>query len=94
MTIFILFLSTSPINYWVSPPASQSKSVPSLSPIPTSPNFHHTPISFLSITPPTILSIQTPLCRVSYDVIAVEYPNQPILTLHKSSHQISHHSTE
>ncbi|KAF8241439.1 hypothetical protein K440DRAFT_626371, partial [Wilcoxina mikolae CBS 423.85] len=32
-------------------------------------------------TPPTIPRIHTPLCRVSYDVIAVEYPNQPTLDL-------------
>ncbi|KAF8244412.1 hypothetical protein K440DRAFT_609701, partial [Wilcoxina mikolae CBS 423.85] len=31
------------------------------------------------MTPPTIPPIHTPLCRVSYDVIAVEYPNRPIL---------------
>ncbi|KAF8247929.1 hypothetical protein K440DRAFT_627866, partial [Wilcoxina mikolae CBS 423.85] len=33
------------------------------------------------ITPPTILSIYTLLCRVSYDVIAVEYSNRPTLDL-------------
>ncbi|KAF8244156.1 hypothetical protein K440DRAFT_610598 [Wilcoxina mikolae CBS 423.85] len=33
----------------------------------------------MTVTPPTIPPIHAPLCRVSYDVIAVEYPNQPIL---------------
>ncbi|KAF8241666.1 hypothetical protein K440DRAFT_226122 [Wilcoxina mikolae CBS 423.85] len=78
------YIHFSPVLQQCEPPVSAEPSYLQVLPSPTTciPKFPTYPHTLLPIvTLPTMPPIHTPLCRVSYDVITVEYPNRPTQVL-------------